>query len=98
MEGESGVTRSITDEFDCSDIQGDQMEGETMVFLEVSLMNLVLGMSIEIKWKFKVMLLKVSWMNFILRISKDNKWKVKLILLEVSLMTFILRISKEVKW
>ena len=36
------------------------MEGETMVFLEVSLMNLILGMSIEIKRKFKVVLLKVS--------------------------------------
>ena len=54
MEGESGVTRSITDEFDSSDLQGDQMEGERMVFLEVSLMNLILGMSMEIKWKVKV--------------------------------------------
>ena len=31
MEGESGLTRSITDEFDSSDIQGDQMEGESDV-------------------------------------------------------------------
>ena len=29
MEGESGVTRSITDELHSSDIQGDQMEGES---------------------------------------------------------------------
>ena len=57
MEGESGVSRSITDEFDSSDIQGDQMEGETTLFLEVSLMNLILGMSMEIKWKGKVVLL-----------------------------------------
>ena len=28
MEGTSGVTRSIVDEFHSSDIQGDQMEGE----------------------------------------------------------------------
>ena len=28
MEGESGVTRSITDELHSSDIEGDQMEGE----------------------------------------------------------------------
>ena len=28
MEGETGVTRSIIDEFHSSDIQGDQMEGE----------------------------------------------------------------------
>ena len=27
MEGESGVTRSIIDELDSSDIQGDQIEG-----------------------------------------------------------------------
>ena len=29
MEGESGVTRSITDKLHSSDIQGDQMEGES---------------------------------------------------------------------
>ena len=28
MEGESGVTRSFTDELHSWDIQGDQMEGE----------------------------------------------------------------------
>ena len=31
MEGESGVTRSIIDELDSSDTQGDQMEGESGV-------------------------------------------------------------------
>ena len=31
MEGESGVTRSITDEVHSSEIQGDQMEGESGV-------------------------------------------------------------------
>ena len=31
MEGESGVTRSIIDEIDSSDIQGDQIEGESWV-------------------------------------------------------------------
>ena len=31
MEGESGVTRSIIDELDSSDIQGDQMGGESGV-------------------------------------------------------------------
>ena len=29
MEGESGVTRSIIDEFHSSDIQGDEMYGES---------------------------------------------------------------------
>ena len=32
MEGESGDTRSIIDELDSWDIQGDQMEGESGVF------------------------------------------------------------------
>ena len=31
MEGESGVTRSISDEVHCSDIQGDLTEGEISV-------------------------------------------------------------------
>ena len=31
MVGESGVTRSITDELHSSDIQRDQMEGESVV-------------------------------------------------------------------
>ena len=30
MEGESGVTRSIVDELHFSDIQGDQMVGESI--------------------------------------------------------------------
>ena len=33
MEGDSGVTRSIIDEICSSDIQGDQMEGESMLLL-----------------------------------------------------------------
>ena len=31
MEGESGLTRSIIDEIHSSDIQGDQMDGESCV-------------------------------------------------------------------
>ena len=31
MEGESGVTRSINDEFHSWDIEGDQMEGDSGV-------------------------------------------------------------------
>ena len=68
MESESGVTPSIMDEFLSWDIQGDQMEGESMVILEVSSMNLILGMSMEIKWKVNVVLLEESLMNFILGI------------------------------
>ena len=57
MEGESGVTRSITDKLDSSDIQGDQMEGESGVTPN-TLMNLILGISNEIKLKVKLVLLE----------------------------------------
>ena len=40
------------------------MKGE-IVLLEVSLMDFILGISKEIKWKLKVVLLKVSLMNLI---------------------------------
>ena len=51
-EGESCVTRSIIDELHSSDIQGVQMERK-VVLLEVSLMNFILGISKEFKWKVK---------------------------------------------
>ena len=100
MKDENDVIRSIIDELDSLDIQGDQMEGERMVLLEVSSKNLIpdLRMSKEIKGKVKVVLLEVSLMKFILGISKEIKWRVKVVLLEVSLMRFFLQISKEIKW
>ena len=49
MEGESGVTGSIIDESRSWYIQADQMEGESMVLLEVSSMNIILGISNEIQ-------------------------------------------------
>ena len=75
MKGENGVTRSIFDQLLSLNIQGDQMEGERMVLLEESSLNLIRidGMSKEMKWKVKVVLLEVSLMNFILRISKEIK-------------------------
>ena len=53
------------------------MEGEKVVLLEVSSMNLIpfFGMSKEIKWKVKVVLLEVSLMNFILGRCKETQWK-----------------------
>ena len=54
MEGEKVVNRSIIDELNSWDIEGDQMEGESMVLLEVSLMNFILRISKEFKWKMKV--------------------------------------------
>ena len=97
MEGEGGVTRSFIDELDFWEIQGDQMEGESMVLLEVSLMNYILQISKEMKWKVRVDLLEVSVMNFILRICKEINSKVKVVLLEVSLMKLILGISNGIK-
>ena len=44
MEGESGVIRSIIDERQSSDIEGDQMEVK-VVLLEESLMNFILRIS-----------------------------------------------------
>ena len=90
MEGERCLTQSIIDEHHSWDIQSDQMEGESMVSLEVSSMNFILGMSMEIKWKVKVVLLEVSLMKFILGISNEIKLKVKVVLLELSLMNIIL--------
>ena len=49
------------------------MDGDSMVFLEVSLMNYILRISKEVNWNVKVVLLDVSLMNFILRISKGIK-------------------------
>ena len=49
MEVESGLTRSFIDELHSWDIQGGQMEGESMVLIEVSLMNFILGIFKEIK-------------------------------------------------
>ena len=57
MEDESGGTRSIIDELHSLHIQGDQKEVK-VVLLEVSLMNFILGISKEIKWKLKVVLLE----------------------------------------
>ena len=53
-ECESGVTRSIIDKLHSWNIQGGQMEGESMVLLEVSLMNFILCLSKEMKWREKV--------------------------------------------
>ena len=65
MKGESGLTRSFFDEPHSWDIQGGKMEGETMVLLEGSLVNFILRISDEIKWKRKVVLLEGSLMDFI---------------------------------
>ena len=59
MEAECYVSRSIMDELHSWDIQGDQMEGESKVLLEVLSMNFILGIYHEINGKVKVVLLEV---------------------------------------
>ena len=85
MEGESGVTRSIIDEVQSSDMIKWKVK---LVIPEVSMMNFILGISKEIKWKVQVVLLEVSLINIILQISNEIEWKVKVVLLKVSLMNF----------
>ena len=77
MEGESGVTRRFIDAVYFWDLQGDQRKGESKVLLKESSMNLILGMSVEIKWKAKVGLLEASLMNFILGTSGEIKLEVE---------------------
>ena len=69
MEGESGVTRSITDDRLSSDIQRDQVEYEGGVIPTI-IIELLLQISKEIKWKVKMVLFEVSFMILILGISK----------------------------
>ena len=59
MEGEIGVTRSITDDRLSSDIQRDQMECESGVIRTI-IDELLLQISKEIKWKVKIVLFEVS--------------------------------------
>ena len=58
VEGESGVTRSFIDELHSWDIERDQRKVK-LVLLQVSLMNFILGISNEIKWKVELVLLEV---------------------------------------
>ena len=59
------------------------MEGESMVLLEVPLINYNLRISNEMKWKVKVVLPEVSLMKFIPGICNEIKGKVKVVLLEL---------------
>ena len=52
MEGESGVTQSIIDQLHISDMAKRKVK---LVLLEASLMNFILQISKEIKWKVKVL-------------------------------------------
>ena len=70
MEGESGVTRRMTDELHSSDIPEYQIEGESG-FTGSMIDEFLLRKSNKIKGKVKGVLLDVSLMNFFLRISNE---------------------------
>ena len=82
MEGESGFTRSIIDEFHSSDIQGNQIEGEG-AFTRSIIDELHSSDIQQDQMEGGMVLLEVSLMNFILLISKEIKWRGKVVLLEV---------------
>ena len=65
MKGEGGVTRSIIDELPSSDMVKWKVK---VVLPEVSVMNFILRISIDIKLKVKVVLLELSLMNLMVRI------------------------------
>ena len=58
MEGESGITQIIIDELRSWEWLGDQMEGESGVTGSI-LINFILPITKDIKWKVKVVLLEV---------------------------------------
>ena len=87
MEGESGVTPSISHDLPLW-ISKEIKCKVKVVLHEVSLMNFIFRLSKEIKWKVKVVLLEVSMMILIFWISRDIKRKLNVVLLEVSLMKF----------
>ena len=59
MEGESGVTRSTIDDPHSCDMQEIERKMK-VVLLEISLVNFILRISKDMKWKVKVELLEVS--------------------------------------
>ena len=96
MEGESGVTQSITDDFHSSDIERDQMEdgsGVTRSIIDEVHSWDMEGEQIEGEGDGTRNIID----QLFLGISKQIKRKVKVLLLEVSLMNFLLGISKEIK-
>ena len=83
------MTGSIIDEFDSSNMEGDEMEGESCITRSIIDDRHSFDL---VKWRMKVVLLEVSIINFILRIFNEIKRKVEVVLLEVSLVKFILLI------
>ena len=95
MEGESGVTRGITDELPSSYIQRDQIKGESGVTLSIvdELHSWVIQRG-EMDGESGVTRSIIDELDSF----EPAKWKVKVDLLEVSLVNFIFRISNKIKW
>ena len=77
MEGENGVTRSITDNLHSLDIQGDQIEGESCVTRTIIDETHSSDIQADQMEGGSGVSQRVSLMNFILGISKETNWKVK---------------------
>ena len=96
MEGESGITRSIIDEYHSWDIQSDQMEAESHV--TGSIIDELHSSDIQRdNMEGESAVTRSIIDDLPLWISKEIKWKVEVVLFEVSLMNFILRLSNEIK-
>ena len=80
MEGESGLTRSISDELQSSYMQGDQMEGESGVTR--SIIDELLSWDIQRdQMEGESGVTRRIIFELFLRISNEIKWKVKVALL-----------------
>ena len=92
MEGESGVTRSISDELNSRDIQRDPREDKS----RVTQSNIDELNSSDIQGDQMEGERSVTGNIIDELLSLDMiKWKLKVVLLEVSLVRFILRISSK---
>ena len=94
MEGESGVTRSISDELHTSVIEGDQMESESC--LTRSIIDELHSSDVQREQMRGEDGVTPSIIDE-LHSSDMIKWKTEVVLLEVSLMNTILRLSGEMK-
>ena len=98
MESKIGGTGGIIEERHSSDIQGDQMEGESGVtpsaIDELHSLDIQLD---QMAGESGVTRSVIDELEISKEISKDIKWKEKVMLLEVPLTNFILKISKEIK-
>ena len=97
MEGESGVTRSISDELHSWDFQRDQMEGKTGLsrsIIDENHSSDIRGDQMEGEIGVPRRIIDEIHSSDIQRDQMEGES----VLLEISLKIFILRLSKEIKW